>query len=345
MHQPAVTTQNIFPRLCPYIHDPVIAWDAHTIARSDVLYQLSDEFLRELDESRHLLRQEIPLEGIDVNNAPFPVLRQETAAIKNNLLRRGAGFAVVRGLDPAALTATEMENAYWRICSELGTPFLQKGGYIKFGRVENLGLPPEARPRYHETGTGGSVHTDSPIMPRVADYVGLLCVRAAVDGGQSKFVSVARVHNVLLEHAEDLLAELYQPFHFDRRIKPADVSPDNPVLLVAPIFSYEPPLGARGLKMRWQPEYVWEAPQLGGVPPLSQRQQLALHLLEGLLEDRGGTITVRLTMQPGDIQLLNNHVVAHGRTPFADHRLTGDPAQPDPEKRRLMRRVWMHDAA
>jgi alpha-ketoglutarate-dependent taurine dioxygenase len=342
MYQPAKSAERNPPRLRSYIADSAIAWDVNTIPPDAALYALSSEFLLELDKNRSLINQEIPAEGRDVDNIALPALRHEIAHVRKNFLDRGLGFAVLRGLDPAVYTPVEMENAYWRICNELGTPFVQKAHNIRFGRVEDLGLPAAARPRYHETGTGGSIHTDSPIMPRVADFVGLLCVRVAIQGGQSKFVSVARVHNILLQHAEDLLSELYQPFFFDRRIKTADVSPENPALLVEPIFTYNPALGDRGLKLRWQPEYVWEAPQLDGVPPLTEKQQLALHVLEGILEDRAGAITVCMTMQPGDIQLVNNHVLAHGRTPFFDHRLVGNSATPDPERRRLMRRVWMY---
>jgi alpha-ketoglutarate-dependent taurine dioxygenase len=207
--------------------------------------------------------------------------------------------------------------------------------------VANLGLPAAARPRYHETGVGGSIHTDSPIMPQVADVVGLLCLSAAMKGGDSKFVSVARVHDILLQHAESLLSELYEPFYFDRRISPSAVSSANPALLRAPIFTYDPDLGARGLRLRWQPEYVWGAPDLPGAPPLSERRRLALHLLEGVLEDRAEAITVRLSMQPGDMQFLNNHAVAHGRTPFLDPPQAEASPGPNPPTQREMRRTWL----
>jgi hypothetical protein len=216
----------------------------------------------------------------------------------------------------------------------------QKANGVKFGRVADIGLPASARPRYHETGAGGSIHTDSPIMPEVADLVGLLCLQAAMVGGESKFVSVARVHDILLAHSEDLLAELYEPFHFDRRIKADEVSADNPALLLAPIFSYDLAGGTRGLRLRWQPEYVWDAPKLPGVPPLSERRQLALHLLQGLLEDRSEALTFKVLMRPGDMQFLNNHTVAHGRTPFLDIPGDGD-VHPSEPSRRDMRRVWL----
>lgn len=327
---------------CSKITDPEIAWDAESGLEDAAWCRLSDAVLEEVDQNRALIGEPVPTAGIKVDNSAFPLLRQEVAFIRANLLERGFGFSIVRGLASINLTQTEMETIFWRLCNEMGSPFIQKSGYIKFGRVENLGLPSDARPRYHETGVGGSIHTDSPIMPRVADFVGLLCVRAAVEGGQSKFVSVASIHNLLLEHAGDLLEELYQPFFFDRRLRADQVTADNPAVLYEPIFSYDPMLGPRGLRMRWQPEYVWQAPHLDGVPPLTERQRMALHLLEGLLEDRAEQLTIKMSMSPGDIQLVNNHVLAHGRTMFIDYMLGADAQQTDPERRRLMRRVWMH---
>ena len=326
------------PRLTAPIGDPEVAWDAAAdVARA--IAPMAPDLLDELHRNRALLRRGVPAEGAVADNAAFPVLQRQAIQLLQTRLDGGPGFVILRGLDPAVWSPAEMENIFWRFCNVLGDPLVQKAEGVKFGRVANLRLPPEARPRYHETGTGGSIHTDSPIMEQVADVVGLLCLRAAMMGGDSKFVSVARVHDILLQHAESLLVELYEPFYFDRRISPSAVSPANPAVLRAPIFTYDPDLGSRGLRLRWQPEYVWQASELPGTPPLGERQRLALHLLEGVLEDRAGAITVCLSMQPGDMQFLNNHAVAHGRTPFLDQPETG--SGPDPLTQREMRRVWL----
>jgi alpha-ketoglutarate-dependent taurine dioxygenase len=324
------------------IEDPAIAWDPSTIPPGAELHELSGEVLEELYQRRHLLQEEIPLTGASVDSSELPELARETAAVRRAGLDAGLGFVILRGLEPAEFSFIEIENVFWRMCNLLGEPFVQKSGDVRFGRVENLGRPPGEPVRYHESGTGGSIHTDSPIMPRVADYVGVLSVRTALQGGRSKFVSIARVHNVLLNHAPGLLEELYQPFYFDRRIPPGEVNDQTPAFLLEPIFRHDAAAGDRGLRLRWQPEYVWEASRLSGVPPLSERQQLALHLLEGVLEDRAGDITVCLNMRPGDIQFLNNHRVAHGRTAFIDPPSPANPAIPDPSRRRLLRRVWVH---
>jgi hypothetical protein len=40
-----------------------------------------------------------------------------------------------------------------------------------------------------------------------------------------------------------------------------------------------------------------------------------------------------MTLEPGDIQLLNNHVIYHGRTPYED--------VDDPDGDRLLYRLWL----
>lgn len=323
--------------LAPFIEDAEIAWDA-TGGREGAIRPLDPAVLAELQQERAALAGPVTEAGVAVDLAAFPVLREEARRVLSARLDQGLGFVILRGLGTIGLTPDEMQAAFWLFCKAMGEPMVQKGGGVRFGRVANLGKPAASRPRYHETGVGGSVHTDSPIMAEVAEIVGLLCLRAAQEGGGSKFVSVARAHNILLRQAPDLLRELYQPFDFDRRIDPREVSATNPALLRAPIFSYVPDQGARGVRLRWQPEYVWEAPELPGVAPLTERQRMALHLLEGVLEDRSRVITVEVAMIPGDMQFLNNHRVAHGRTAFVDPPATADGAQP---LRREMRRVWL----
>ena len=178
-------------------------------------------------------------------------------------------------------------------------------------------------------------------MAEVADYVGLLCVRPASQGGDSKFVSVASVHNRLLRECPDSLALLYEPFYFDRRVPPGEVTGSNPAYLRAPVFTYCPARGDRGLSLRWQSEYVWEAPRLTHVPPLADDQERALRRLEAILEDHEGDLTVKGRMQPGDMQFLNNSAVAHGAPAFVDPTPSTAKSGAESLQGRLMRRVWL----
>ena len=64
-------------------------------------------------------------------------------------------------------------------------------------------------------------------------------------------------------------------------------------------------------------------------PRLSPAQWEALDLLHDLAEE----LSFAMSFAPGDIQLVNNHVVYHARTAFADDAQSGAD--------RLLLRLWM----
>jgi hypothetical protein len=55
----------------------------------------------------------------------------------------------------------------------------------------------------------------------------------------------------------------------------------------------------------------------------------ALELFGVLSEE----LALEMTFEPGDIQLLNNHLMYHARTEFVDY--------PEPERKRLLLRLWL----
>ena len=69
--------------------------------------------------------------------------------------------------------------------------------------------------------------------------------------------------------------------------------------------------------------------------PLSAAAQTAaLDLLDALAEDPA--FHLEIDFQPGDIQLVNNHVLFHDRTAFEDWA--------QPERRRHLLRLWLAPA-
>ncbi|MGH1561083.1 TauD/TfdA family dioxygenase [Caulobacter segnis] len=198
----------------------------------ELIAPLPPEVAQELLDHRDALDCPVAPTGEDVDLQAFPALRRLARMVLAQRLDQGMGFVVLRGLGALDLTPDQMQAAFWRFCVAMGEPMAQRADNVRFGRVADLGHPVSSRPRYHETAIGGSVHTDSPIMPQVADLVGLLCLRAAEQGGQSRFVSVARVHNILLRQAPDLLAEaLLSRLISTAGLRLKDVSDDNPALL------------------------------------------------------------------------------------------------------------------
>ena len=71
--------------------------------------------------------------------------------------------------------------------------------------------------------------------------------------------------------------------------------------------------------------------QLTGVPILTKEQIECTDFLDQIL--RRPELMHTMWLEPGDLQLMNNHVVLHSRTAFEDYL--------DPERKRLLYRLWI----
>jgi hypothetical protein len=159
-------------------------------------------------------------------------------------------------------------------------------------------------------------HTDR------CDVVGLLCVRQASEGGVSKLASSATVHNEMLRRRPDLHALLCAPIPRSRFGEEAGgqyVSYDLPVF------------GVRDGKLtsHFSLTYIENAQLLPGVRRLTDAEHEAIRMLLELAQEH----CFEMRFAPGDIQLLNNHLIYHGRTAFKDDATTGQD--------RMLMRLWL----
>lgn len=145
-----------------------------------------------------------------------------------------------------------------------------------------------------------ALHTDgSGIHTGRVDVLGMLCLQPAQEGGVSRFADVRAVQSQLADHTRIVLkrslprADPYNP-HL-----PADRLICRPVF-DRQRFSYHPDRIREGIRLRD-----------GGAiaPPIEQ----ALSELDAALE----RAAVEIPLARGDIVLLDNGSVAHGRTAFA----------------------------
>ncbi|MBV8406270.1 MAG: TauD/TfdA family dioxygenase, partial [Alphaproteobacteria bacterium] len=73
-----------------------------------------------------------------------------------------------------------------------------------------------------------------------------------------------------------------------------------------------------------------EAAQMApGVPKLTEKQKEAIDMLMATAQE----LCFEMTLEPGDLQLINSHVTYHGRTPFEDDFAAGQS--------RLLLRLWL----
>jgi hypothetical protein len=75
--------------------------------------------------------------------------------------------------------------------------------------------------------------------------------------------------------------------------------------------------------------FVEAAQKIATIPRLTPAQNEALDLLAAVCDE----LAYEMELGPGDIQLLNNHVVYHGRTAYEDPE--------EPGRDRLLMRLWL----
>ena len=234
-------------------------------------------------------------------------------------LRTGLGFVLLRGFPIDLLDADDVELAYVGFGLHVGRPVSQNAAgevltHIRDDRLQVTG--PEVR-RYR-TNLRQDFHTDG------ADVIGLLCLRAAQSGGESRIASSFAVYNELLARRPDLLEELYRPMPWDRN---GEQSAGEPAFFeLAPFHDVD---GVpRVFYIGW---YIRDAQRHPEAPRLTEAQREAMDLLEAIANDPA--FHVEMDFRPGDIQMLNNARILHSREAFTD------PA--DPGERRHLLRLWL----
>ena len=152
--------------------------------------------------------------------------------------------------------------------------------------------------------------------------VSLLCVRTARAGGLSKVVSAVSVAEAMRARRPELYALLCGDYWRSRQGEEAGGERQAYAL---PIFAEH----AGKFTTQYSRTFVEAAQKLADVPRMTAAQDEALDLHAALCEELCYTMEFR----PGDLQLLNNHVVYHARTAYED--------APGPGHDRLLLRLWL----
>jgi alpha-ketoglutarate-dependent taurine dioxygenase len=232
-------------------------------------------------------------------------------------LEYGRGFILVTGLP-----IEDVQQAEWILCAfagEIGIPVSQnqRGDFI--GRVEDKGADiTKATARGYQSSASLPFHSDR------ADLTALLCVRAAECGGETFLVSAVAAMEELASSSPDLLEILEKPFPHDQR---GEQRPGQGPWTMHPVFVRD----RNTFLARYIRRFIDASQRHIGAPSLTVRQYQALDALDGVLNRHDLPITVRL--QPGDLLLMNNHLIFHGRTVFQDSVIPGNG--------RLLFRIWL----
>ena len=246
---------------------------------------------------------------------PLPQLSAALAGVAQEL-ETGRGMILLRGL-PLEYSAEDLRAVYWGIGTHLGTAVSQGGRGELLGVVEDEGKEVEiTKRRGSKTADALPFHADR------CDVVGLLCVRKAKSGGASRIVSAAAIHNEILRLRPDLIDVFYADWYNSRQ---GGELPGEARAYPKPIFGFRD----GHFTGMFSPAYIRSAQHFPEVPRLTARQEEALQLF-GRLSDE---LALDMHFEPGDIQLLNNHLIYHARTDYVDH--------PEPDRKRLLLRLWL----
>jgi hypothetical protein len=216
--------------------------------------------------------------------------------------------------------------AYWLVSSLIARPVAQNVAGTLVYDVQDTGrrAEPGSGVRPDKTNVEQYFHNDNAYNRCQPEYVGLLCLRPAVEGGRSGVASIRTIHNALRARHPEALSRLYEPFLFDRQKEHAAGESE---FVSAPIFASS----GGGLKMRMGLYPLLNAYKLPG-NHLDDAGARALDLLKEVLSDP--SLCHNFSMDAGDMQFVNNLETCHRRTAFVD----------DPEKKRHLVRLWLRDS-
>ena len=300
------------------ISDDSLAWEKSLDQNPDnFLMKLSTDSISELNEKKDIIQT------CEIND--FPILQNEILELKQRCLIHGIGFFILDGISFANFSDQHVNEIFRIISTSLGQLYVQNIKNEKFVVITDEGKSMKTGGRYHQTKEGGSFHTDSPQWKNVPDFIGLLCIRPAKIGGESKFVSSYTVHNQLLKLNLNFLQSLYKNFHFDKR---NEFKKNESPTTFEPIFRYE----NNELKFRYLRNYIDDGQKLVN-QPLTNEQNEILDELDKIIHDE--KFAVSYNLHKFDMTFFNNHRIIHGRTSFEDFT--------DYDKKRYMVRAWIKD--
>ncbi len=118
---------------------------------------------------------------------------------------------LIRGFRVDLLSGADTELACVRLGLHLGTPVSQNAAGDLLGHVRDTGVVRDSPAVcLYATSQRQDFHCDG------SDLAGLLCLKTARSGGESKIVSSMAVYNEMLARWPDLVQVLRQPFAWDR---------------------------------------------------------------------------------------------------------------------------------
>ena len=294
-------------------------WQRDALGDSYV-FELTDAHLDEIEGA--LIHAESTCDDVlDITRElfPLPTLGPVLVDVARELID-GRGVVLIRGVPVERYGKARASSIYWGVGMHLGLPWPQNAKGHLLGDVTDQGRA-AADPTSRGNEIGGIAF---PFHSDGSDLVGLFCLDAGASGGASLVANAVAIHNELVRTEPELAAELYEPIPYDFR---GEQKPGAPGWYTMPVFSRR---GDR-LFVRYIRPYIESSRRHDDAPRPTEAAREAMNRVDAMCADP--RFHVAMTMQPGDMQFVNNYHVLHARDAYADDRPAG--------RIRHLKRLWL----
>ena len=299
------------------IADPS-AWTRDSLLKSDDwVLRLEDAHRQELDSALATWRRCGGMKHqANPESFPLPAWQSVIAKARRSILDRG--LALIKGFPVEGRSDDDCSDMYWGLGTHIGVAVTQTN-------TGDLLVPVYDRKFRGETtaksfGYASDQELEFHVDP--TDAFGLLCIRKAKYGGESRLVSATSIHNEMLKSRPDLLEALYDGFVWMRRY-PGDGRFSAPIPVFATVNGK--------VASRFHRRYIDTGADLAGIE-LSPLQREALDCFASMFDRTD--LVAELVLEPGDVLLFNNYLVLHAKKTQRD--------EGDPRKGRLLQRMWLY---
>ena len=288
--------------------------------KDDWIYVLDDEDIDELDlETQNFINNGSKIEEISHKNFKLKNIQKKIQEKIDQELKFGRGFSLVRGMPVKSWSKMKIYVAYMGFCSFFGNFRVQnKKGHL-LGHIKDLGKDThnDFNARVYETSYRQTFHSDR------SDIVALLCLNKAKKGGESLLVSSMTIYNEILKNYPEYIQILFEPFPVDRR---GEEGPGQKPYSMSPIF-YK---NGKNITSYFLKQYFESAKRFKDLK-ITKKQEEAVELVDKLSNDK--SLYMRMSFEPGDIQLIYNHTLFHDRMAYEDYQ--------EEERKRHLLRLWI----
>ena len=247
-------------------------------------------------------------------------LKKQIQFLKKNYLDSGNKYVIINNFSTQKEKIIKFSKLFGKTLPQNNSgkkylivkPNLKK---LRFKKRENI----KENLRYHETNLGGSLHSDGPQLPVPPKYVFMCCLNQAKKGGASIIVSMEKIYNHLKRKNSNVLKTLEKEFFFERR-------GFGKKIFSKPIFKKNKNI----ILFRYLREYIETAYQKKN-KVLDTKRLNALNTLDKLMKKKQFQQIDRILQ--GDLIILNNYVMAHGRSRFS--------LEHNNKKSRRLIRLWI----